>query len=210
MKKNLLLLGLLCLAQCTPARFLEEEVRLEPSFSLQNFESILVVAQTQQAPLKVGFETALVNALRQRGQEAQAQSAIPSRSSAPAAGTGEEHSALHGANLANFAAVLVAELRADREEKPLVLGDSNSYYFPTGLESYWQYAQPGNWQLNQPEPGRSYSLQVAFYSLRPGPENGQMLWTGKYRLRDPRNLEGLLRLYAEEIVQTLSASGDNS
>jgi len=208
MKKIIFSLGiLLFLVQGCASSYLQEAVNV--SNEKKSYDKILVVSMASDKASKVRSERALVSKLAENGIQAVAAHEESITSSVSGKLSESEGRALAGSlSATGYQGIIVTNLVNTQQYTDVIPGGTSTSYYPVRYGRYGRYvgAYPiTSWEPDRIQSGVEYILETCLYDIRVN-KGDNLEWVGRFKVRDPSDLNKVTEKYVNELVEALLES----
>ncbi len=195
------------LLQGCAGSYLQEAINV--SNDKKSYDKILVVTRASDKASRIRSERALVNRLAESGIEAIASHEEPLTSALPEKISESQAKAFADKLSAKgYEGIIVTHLVNTQQYSDVIPGGTTTNYYPVRYGRYGRYvgAYPvTSWEPDRIQNGVEYILESCLYDLRVN-DGDHLEWVGRFKIRDPSNLNNVTDKYVNELVEALLQS----
>mgnify|MGYP006283176329 CR=1 FL=1 len=207
MKKVILSGLILILVQACSSSYLQESI--DVSKTKKSYDKILVVTRSSDKASRIRSERALVSKLAENGIQAIASHEEPLTSSIPEKSSEAQARAV-AVQLSSkgYQGIIVTNLVDTQQYTDVIPGSTTTSYYPVRYGRYGRYvgAYPvSSWEPDRLQTGVEYILETCLYDIRVI-DGDNLEWVGRFKVRDPSDLNKVTEKYVKELVEALMES----
>lgn len=204
MKKTIILALLGILLTGCGTTYLDTSTLVNPQ--KKSYDKVLVIARTKDNTARINFENQVARDLAEGGVQATASSAIIRPSMFEGQQSEAQVQKLKNLMITEgYDGVIVTNLINAEQYTDVVPGNTNTAYVPVRYGRFGRYYRSypvTYWEPDQIVEGVEYTLESCLYDISDN-EGDNLQWVGRFKLKDPSNLNKTIEKYSEELTTEL-------